>query len=376
MARIYLSPPHMSGEELELVRDAFASNWIAPLGPHVDAFEREFAVVVSVPHAVALSSGTAALHLAVKLLGVGPGDEVLCPTLTFSASANAIAYEGGVPVFVDCDPATWNLDPELLAEELEACARRGRLPKAAMVVDLYGQSADHEAILVACTAHGVPVIEDAAEALGASYRGAPVGRFGRCGVFSFNGNKVITTSGGGMLVSEDAELVRRARFLATQARDPAPHYQHSAIGYNYRLSNVLAAIGRGQLRVLEQRVAARRRNFEFYQERLGDLPGIEFMPEAPYGRCTRWLTCLTVDPQAFGATRDDLRLALESEDIEARPVWKPMHLQPVFAGCRVRGGAVAARLFEQGLCLPSGSNLSELDLERVVGHVRRLCRGA
>ena len=375
MARIYLSPPHMSGEEAELVRDAFASNWIAPLGPHVDAFEREFAAAVGVPHAVALSSGTAALHLAVKLLGVGPGDEVLCSTLTFSASANAIAYEGGAPVFVDCEPATWNLDPALLDEELWECARRGRLPKAAIVVDLYGQSADHEPILAACATHGVPVIEDAAEALGASYRGAPVGRFGRCGVFSFNGNKVITTSGGGMLVSEDAEFVRRARFLATQARDPAPHYQHSAIGYNYRLSNVLAAIGRGQLRVLEERVAARRRNFDYYREHLGGLPGIEFMPEAPYGRCTRWLTCLTVDPQAFGATRDDIRLALEAEDIEARPVWKPMHLQPVFASSRVRGGAVAARLFEQGLCLPSGSSLTGDDLERIVGIVRKAHRG-
>jgi pyridoxal phosphate-dependent aminotransferase EpsN len=348
MARIYLSPPHMSGEELELVRDAFASNWIAPLGPHVDAFEREFAAVVDVPHAVALSSGTAALHLAVRLLGVGPGDEVLCSTLTFSASANAITYERGVPVFVDCDPATWNLDPALLVKELESCARRGRLPKAAIVVDLYGQSADHEPILAACAAHGVPVIEDAAEALGATYRGRPVGRFGNIGVFSFNGNKVITTSGGGMLVSDDAELVGRARYLATQARDPAPHYQHSTIGYNYRLSNILAAIGRGQLRMLEERVAARRRNFEFYRKYLGDSPGIEFMPEASYGRCSRWLTCLTVDPQEFGATRDDIRHALDAEDIEARPVWKPMHLQPVFAGCRVRGGGVALGCSSRG----------------------------
>jgi pyridoxal phosphate-dependent aminotransferase EpsN len=277
-------------------------------------------------------------------------------------------------VFIDCDAATWNLDPALLAEELAECALRGRLPKAAIVVDLYGQSADHEPILAACAAHGVPVVEDAAEALGASYRGASVGRFGRCGVFSFNGNKVITTSGGGMLVSDDAELVRRARYLATQARDPAPHYQHSAIGYNYRLSNVLAAIGRGQLRVLAERVTARRRNFEYYRERLADLPGIQFMPEAPFGRCSRWLTCLTVDPARFGATRDDIRLALEAQDIEARPVWKPMHLQPVFGACRVRGGAVAARLFDQGLCLPSGSSLTDDDLERIVGIVRGVHR--
>jgi pyridoxal phosphate-dependent aminotransferase EpsN len=375
MPRIYLSPPHMSGHELELVKDAFASNWIAPLGPHVDAFEREFAAAVGVPHAAALSSGTAALHLAMQLVGVERGDEVLCSTFTFSATANAITYEGGVPVFVDSDRASWNLDPALVAEELDACAWRNKLPRAVVTVDLYGQSADHDPIRAACERHGVTVIEDAAEALGATYKGRPCGRFGRLGVFSFNGNKIITTSGGGMLVSEDEALIRRARFLATQARDPAPHYQHSAIGYNYRLSNVLAAIGRGQLRVLDERVAARRRTFARYVELLGDLPGVAFMPEPAWSRSTRWLTCITIDPGAFGATREDVRLALEAQDIESRPLWKPMHLQPVFASCRARGGAVSAALFEDGLCLPSGSALTDAEIERIAAIVRGVCRG-
>jgi pyridoxal phosphate-dependent aminotransferase EpsN len=374
MNRIYLSPPHMGGDELSLVQEAFASNWIAPLGPHVDAFERELAAHVGVGHAAALSSGTAALHLALRLLPLQPGEEVLCSTLTFSASANPIVYEGGQPVFIDADRSSWNMDPDLLAAELQACAARGRLPRAVIVVDLYGQCADYDRILAVCAAHGVPVIADAAEALGATYRGGMAGTFGRMGVFSFNGNKIITTSGGGMLVSDDPELVARARFLATQARDPAPHYQHSVLGFNYRLSNVLAAIGRGQLRVLPDRIAARRRNFEFYREILGGLPGITFMPHAAYGRPNYWLTCITIRPEAFGATRDDVRLALEAENIEARPVWKPLHRQPVFAGCRVRGGAVADEIFEFGLCLPSGSSLTLQDLERICGIIRRVCR--
>ena len=391
----------MSGREQEFIRDAFDTNWIAPLGPHVDAFEREFAETVGVPHATALSSGTAALHLALRILGLQRGDEVVCSTFTFAASANAIAYDGGVPVFTDCDAGSWNMDPCLLREELVAGAKRGKLPRAVIAVDLYGQSADYDPIVRACEEFQVPLIEDAAEALGATYWGqvkakveakaeeketspAPVststssstsarfaGSFGRAAAFSFNGNKVITTAGGGMLVSHDKAIIDKARFLATQARDPAPHYQHSEIGFNYRMSNVLAAIGRGQLAVLSERVAARRRNFEYYQRALGDLPGIEFMPEAPYGRCTRWLTCLTIDPEAFGATRDDVRLALEKENIEARPLWKPMHLQPVFKGCRVSGGGVSERLFENGLCLPSGSALTEEDLERICAVVRR-----
>jgi pyridoxal phosphate-dependent aminotransferase EpsN len=364
----------MSGVELELVKDAFASNWIAPLGPHVGAFEREFAARVGMSHAAALSSGTAALHLALMLVAVEAGDEVLCSSLTFSASANAISYCGARPVFLDCDAASWNMDPDLLEAELERCAKAGALPKAVLVVDLYGQCADYIRIVPICKRFGVTLIEDAAEALGATCAGRPAGSFGRAAAFSFNGNKIITTSGGGMLVSSDEALIARARFLATQARDPAPHYQHTAIGYNYRMSNVLAAIGRGQLTVLDERVAARRANFDAYLAALGDLPGVTFMPEAPYGRCTRWLTCLTIDPAAFGATREDVRLALEAENIESRPVWKPMHLQPVFASCRAVGGAVSERIFEHGLCLPSGSNLDPADRERAIAVVRRCCR--
>lgn len=372
--RIYLSPPHIGEMELELVKDAFASNWVAPLGSHVDAFEKEFAALIGVRHAAALSSGTAALHLALRLLQLEPGDEVICSSLTFVASANPIVYEGGRPVFIDADPATWNLDPDLLAEELKWSAARGRRPRAVIVVDLYGQSADYDRIERISAEYQIPIIEDAAESLGATYKGRMTGTFGRLAAFSFNGNKIITTSGGGMLVSDDAALIERARFLATQARDPAPHYQHSTIGYNYRMSNILAAIGRGQLKVLADRIRARRRNFEYYRRALGDLPGIAFMPEAPYGRATRWLTCLTVDPSAFGATRDDIRLALEAANIEARPVWKPLHLQPVFAQCRTRGGRVAEAIFEHGLCLPSGSSLTESDLERIVAIIRRLHR--
>lgn len=368
--RIYLSSPHMSGLEEPLVAEAFQSNWIAPLGPHVDAFEREFAEAVGSPHAVALSSGTAALHLALLLAGVGPGDEVLVSSLTFSASVNPIVYLGATPAFVDSERGSWNMDPALLEEALEARARAGRLPKAVVVVHLYGQSADLDPILAACARFGVTVVEDAAEALGATYRGRAPGTFGQSGIFSFNGNKIITTSGGGMLVTADGELAAHARKLATQARDAAPHYQHSEIGYNYRLSNVLAAIGRGQLRVLEDRVAARRRNTELYREALGGLAGIEFMPEAPWGRHSRWLTCVTIDPESFGADRERVRLALEAENIEARPVWKPMHLQPVFARFPCTGGAVAEDLFTRGLCLPSGSNLEEAELERVVEVVR------
>ncbi len=374
MKRIYLSPPHMGADEFALVQEAFASNWIAPLGPHVDAFERELAAYVGIGYAAALSSGTAALHLALHLLQLQPGDEVLCSTLTFSASANPIVYEGGQPVFIDAERSTWNMDPEVLAAELQECAARGRRPRAVIVVDLYGQCADYDRILPVCADHGIPVIADAAEALGATYRGRMAGTFGLMGVFSFNGNKIITTSGGGMLVSDDAQLVERARFLATQARDPAPHYQHSVLGFNYRLSNVLAAIGRGQLRALPDRIAARRRNFEVYREMLGGLPGITFMPHASYGRPNYWLTCITIRPEAFGATREDVRRALEAENIEARPVWKPLHLQPVFAGCRARGGAVAEEIFEFGLCLPSGSSLTLEDLERIGGIVRRMCR--
>jgi pyridoxal phosphate-dependent aminotransferase EpsN len=364
--RIYLSSPHLGTLERSYVDEAFASNWIAPLGPHVDAFQQEFARCVGAPHALAVSSGTAALHLALQLVGVGPGDEVLVSTLTFSATVNPIRYLGASPVFIDSERTSWNMDPGLLSEELELRARAGRLPRAVVVVHLYGQSADLDPILAACQRYDIPLVEDAAEALGSTYKGRIPGTMGQAGIYSFNGNKIITTSGGGMLVSPDETLVRHALKLATQARDPAPHYQHSEIGYNYRLSNVLAAIGRGQLRVLEDRVAARRRNHAFYARALAGVPGIEFMPEAPWGRHSRWLTTLTIDPAQFGADREEVRVALERENIEARPVWKPMHLQPVFAVFKRRGGRVAEELFEKGLCLPSGSNLTPDDLARVV----------
>ncbi|PZV19578.1 MAG: pyridoxal phosphate-dependent aminotransferase [Pseudanabaena sp.] len=370
--QILLSTPHMGDREQDFVKEAFDTNWIAPLGPHVDAFEREFCQVVGSSYAAALSSGTAALHLALKLIGVDSGDEVFCSTLTFSASVNPIAYLGAKPVFIDSDRISWNMDPHLFQEAIEKRAKLGKLPKAVILVHLYGQSADIDPILATCNRYDIPLIEDAAEALGANYKGKSPGTFGRIGIYSFNGNKIITTSGGGMLVSEDPKLTEKAKFLATQSRDPAAHYQHSEIGYNYRLSNVLAGIGRGQLLVLGDRVAARRRNFEIYEQALGNLAGIEFMPEAPWGIATRWLTCLTIDPITFGMNREQIRIALAEEKIESRPVWKPMHLQPVFKDCECIGGAIAEDLFERGLCLPSGSNLSNEDLDRVIQTIKKL----
>lgn len=371
---ILLSTPHMGDREQAFVKEAFDTNWIAPVGPHVDAFEREFCKVVGASHAAAVSSGTAALHLALRLIGVETGDEVFCSTLTFIATASPITYLGGKPVFVDSDRTTWNINPNLLREALDKRAKLGKLPKAVVIVHLYGQSADIDPILAACNAYEIPLIEDAAESLGATYKNRSPGTLGKIGIYSFNGNKIITTSGGGMLVSEEESLMQKARFLATQARDRAPHYQHSEIGYNYRLSNVLAGIGRGQLQVLEERVQARRRNFAVYQQALGNLPGIEFMPEAAYGRATRWLTCLTIDPDAFGADREQIRLALSEQQIEARPVWKPLHLQPVFAECDRVGGAIAEDLFKYGLCLPSGSNLTMEDLDRVIAAIMGIYR--
>ncbi|MEO0924729.1 MAG: aminotransferase class I/II-fold pyridoxal phosphate-dependent enzyme [Cyanobacteria bacterium J06643_13] len=369
---ILLSTPHMGEQELKFVQEAFDTNWIAPVGPHIDAFEQEFAQVVGSSHAAALSSGTAALHLALKLAGVEPGDEVFCSTFTFIASVSPITYLGAKPVFIDSDRISWNMDPELLATALAQRDRLGKLPKAVVVVHLYGQSADLEPIAQVCDRYGVALIEDAAEALGASYKNTSPGTWGMAGIFSFNGNKIITTSGGGMLVSPDPELINQAKFLATQARDPQPHYEHSEIGFNYRLSNICAGIGRGQLLVLADRVAARRRNFAYYQESLGDLPGVEFMPEASFGTCTRWLSCLTFDPKLGGIEREEIRLKLLEQQIETRPVWKPMHLQPVFCDRECFNNGVAEDLFAQGLCLPSGSNLTDQDLERVVTEIRRL----
>jgi dTDP-4-amino-4,6-dideoxygalactose transaminase len=363
--RIFLSVPHMSGLEQEYIAEAFRSNWIAPLGPHVDAFETEFAKKVGSPHAAALSSGTAALHLSLILLGVGRGDEVFCSDLTFAASANAILYQGAAPVFIDSDRKTWNMDPNLLEEELKQCDNKGKLPKAVILVHLYGQGSDIDPVLDLCNKYEIPLVEDAAESLGATYKGRSPGTFGNFGIFSFNGNKIITTSGGGMLVSGDEAMIAKARFLATQARDDTPDYQHSHVGYNYRLSNILAGIGRAQLKILEERVNQRRRNFEYYQNVMEEVAGIEFMPEATYGRSTRWLTCILVDPEKFGASPEDIRLHLDKNNIEARPVWKPMHMQPLFKEYRCCGGDVSEDLFARGLCLPSGSNLADSELQRV-----------
>ncbi|MGD0259759.1 MAG: DegT/DnrJ/EryC1/StrS family aminotransferase [Verrucomicrobiota bacterium] len=422
--RLFLSPPHMGGEELELVREAFASNYIAPLGPMVDAFEREFAEYTGIPHCLALASGTAAMHLALRELSVGPGDEVLASTHTFIGSVSPVTFLGGSLAFIDSDPATWNMDPVLLSEELAVCAQHGKLPKAVIPTDLYGQCADLPGLRAICDPYGVPIVSDSAEAMGAFYEttrpqrdglrttdqgprtkdqqaevsgqwsvvsgpavsgpvvSSPVvsgpaaawhhaGWGAKAAVYSFNGNKIMTTSGGGMLASHDKHLVEHARKLSQQARDPAPYYEHSEIGYNYRMSNILAAIGRGQLRVLEERVAAKRRIFEHYQGLLGDLPGITFMPEAPTGRSNRWLTVIQIDPAQFGTTSEQVRLALEAENIESRPVWKPMHLQPVFRSCRIRGGSVSERLFQLGFCLPSGTAMTPSDIERVASIVRR-----
>ena len=371
MARIYLSPPHMGSEERRLLLEAFDSNWIAPLGPHVDAFEREFATAVGVPAAAALASGTAALHLALLLLGVGPGDEVIVSDLTFAASANVVRYLGAMPVFVDADRETWNIDPDLLAEALADRVRRGRPPKAVIAVDLYGQYTDYDRIAAACAPYGVPTVQDASEALGATYKGRPAGAQGLLAAFSFNGNKILTTSGGGMLASARKDWIAEARNLASQARDPAPHYQHSKVGYNYRLSNLLAAVGRGQLLSLSERVAARRHNFEVYHAALGDLPGWAFMPEAPTGISNRWLTCATIDPRQSGIDREAIRQALERADIEARPLWKPMHMQPVFSECPIYGGSVGRQLFETGICLPSGSALTVGERARIIETIRQ-----
>ena len=370
--QILLSTPHMGEQELEFVKEAFDTNWIAPVGPHINAFEEEFCQIVGSKYAAAVSSGTAALHLALRLVGVEPGDEVFCSTLTFIASASPIIYLGAKPVFIDSDYLSWNIDPYLLRKALVERAKINKLPKAIVIVHLYGQTADLDPIVELCNEYNIPLIEDAAEALGASYKGKSPGTFGKIGIFSFNGNKMITTSGGGMLVSNDSELIEKARFLATQARDSAAHYQHSEIGYNYRLSNILAGIGRGQLRVLSERVAARRDNFHIYQQGLADLPGIELMPEADYGTHSRWLTCLTVNPNLAKIDRETIRLHLASQNIESRPVWKPLHLQPVFRESEVIGGEVAEDLFHRGLCLPSGSNLSVTDLKRIIVEIENI----
>jgi pyridoxal phosphate-dependent aminotransferase EpsN len=368
VSRIHLSVPHMGSGEVRHVGAAFASNWVSTVGPQLEEFERAFAARAGRP-ALAVASGTAAIHLGLRLLGVGPGDEVLVSDLTFVASVNPIRYLGATPAFVDSDPDGWMMSPALLAEALDERARRGRPPRAVVVVHLYGQCADMDPILAACRRHDVPVLEDAAEALGATYRGRPAGTLGELGAFSFNGNKIITCSGGGMLVGP-AERLARARHWATQAREPRPEYHHLELGYNYRLSNVLAGIGLGQLEVLEERVAQRRAVFERYRAGLADVPGLTPMPEPAYGRSTRWLSCFLVDAEELGATRDDLLAALAAADVEARPVWKPMHLQPLYAGCARHGGDVAAGLYARGVCLPSSSSLAPEDQDRVIDVIR------
>lgn len=368
--RIYLSPPSQSGTEEAAVTRAIQSNWIAPLGPEVDAFEAELAVRSDVGHGLATSSGTAAIHLALLGVGVRPGDVVIAPSFTFIGTVTPVAFIGAEIWFVDSEASSWNLDPDLVEQALDTARSEGRRVGAVISVDLFGQCADYDHIAAVCDRFEVPLVEDAAEALGATYKGNPAGSFGRAAALSFNGNKIITTSGGGAIVSNDEALIGRARFLATQAREPEVHYEHREIGFNYRMSNLLAALGRAQLSNLDQRVQARRALFDSYVARLGDLPGIDFMPEPSYSRSNRWLTTLTIDPDRFGATRHQVIDALTADNIEARPLWKPMHLQPVYEGVRMFGGSFCERVFEDGMCLPSGTDMSEDDIDRVVAIVR------
>lgn len=386
--RIYLSPPHMGSTEQDFVNDAFATNWIAPLGPNVDGFEQDLATYTGAKHVAALSSGTAAIHLALILLGVKPGDYVVCQSLTFSATANAIRYVGAIPVFVDSETETWNMCPATLELAIEKCLSGdirvpvdqmkdqtgksqtkkspAKKPAAIIPVHLYGMPAQMDKIMVIAARYDISVIEDAAEALGSQLNSKQCGSFGHCGILSFNGNKIITTSGGGALLSDNGAMISRARYLATQARDQAPHYQHSEIGYNYRMSNVLAGIGRGQMQVLDERIRLRRANHDYYTELLQDKPGISFLPEPPSCFSNRWLTTIQVNPElSGGVTRESIRLALEAENIESRPLWKPMHRQPVFEQFPYFGNGVSDKLFDEGLCLPSGSGLNEKDKDRI-----------
>ncbi len=371
--RIYLSPPHMSGDELEKIKEAFSSNWIAPLGPHVDAFEKETAAYTGVKSALALSSGTAALHLSAELLGIKKGDRVFCSSFTFAATIAPFFHNGAECVFIDSEPESWNMSPQALKIALEDSYKNGKLPKAVILVNLYGQSCDMEPLLKLCDSFGVPVIEDAAESLGAKYKGRKSGSFGHFNIFSYNGNKVITTSGGGMLLSNNSEAIEKARFLSTQARDQAMWYQHSTLGWNYRLSNVLAAIGRGQMLHLDERVEARRKIFDRYKEAFSEIEGLEFMPEPEWSYSTRWLTTLTFREQIKTSPFTVLE-HMASLNIEGRPLWKPMHMQPVFTGSlfvpHKPGIDVCSDLFARGLCLPSGSGLTELQQERVIKAVK------
>ncbi len=380
--KIYLCSPHMGGGEMKYVKEAFDSNWVAPLGPNVDGFERELCTATGAKHVAALSSGTAAIHLSLIMLGVGPGDYVIGTSFTFSATVNPIAYLGATPVLVDSEPGTWNMDPELLEEAIRSLkvggseslrVGAGRLPKAIVVAHLYGMPARMKEIMAVADKYGIPVVEDAAEALGSEYMGRRVGCNSKFGILSFNGNKIITTSGGGALISDDAALIEKARFLATQARDPAPHYQHSEIGYNYRMSNVVAGVGRGQLEVLDLRVRQHREFNAWYRELLKDVPGVTFQSEpSPDFYSNFWLTCIVIDPAVAGTDREKLRLAFDAANIESRPLWKPMHLQPVFAGCPAFVNGTSEKLFENGLCLPSGSNIDAEGRGRIAEVLKRV----
>lgn len=371
--KIWLSSPHMGGKEQEFVKDVFDTNWIAPLGPHVDGFEKDLCAYTGVNNAAALSSGTAAIHLALIMLGVQRGDYVLCQSFTFSGSANPIAYLGAIPVFIDSEPDTWNMCPQHLEMAIKDLHQKGIKPKAVIPVHLYGMPAKINQIITVAKQYQIPVIEDAAESLGSTINGKACGTFGDIGILSFNGNKIITTSGGGALISNNEADVTKARFLATQARDAAPHYQHSQIGYNYRMSNVCAAIGRGQMLVLPERIKQRRANHAWYKEAFKNITGIKFLAEPSGTFCNRWLTCILVDPnKTEGITREDIRLTLEKENIESRPLWKPMHLQPVFANAPFYGDGTSDKLFEYGLCLPSGSNLTDIDLKRVTESIKSI----
>jgi dTDP-4-amino-4,6-dideoxygalactose transaminase len=371
--KIWLSSPHMGGKEKAFVDDAFETNWISPMGANVNGFEDDIAKLTGKPHVVVLNSATAAIHLALMVLGVGKDDIVLGQSFTFSASANPVVYLGATPVFIDSEEESWNMDPNILEESIKHYIRIGKKPKAIIPVDLYGMPAKMDEIMSLGIQYEIPVIEDAAEAVGSIYKNKPCGSFGDMGILSFNGNKIITTSGGGALISENEAYIKKALFLATQAKDPAPYYQHTHIGYNYRLSNVLAGIGRGQMLILDERIKQRRANFLFYKESFENHPGISFQPEMKDSISNRWLTCMLIDPsKTNGVTNEDIRQHLEKINIESRPLWKPMHLQPVFAGAPYFGCNVSDRFFEQGLCLPSGSNLSSDDLNRVVSSVKEM----
>jgi dTDP-4-amino-4,6-dideoxygalactose transaminase len=373
---ILLSTPHLGNLEEHFIQEALRTNWVAPLGPNVDAFENEMAQYLNVPYAAALSSGTAAIHMALRLLDVNAEDEIFCSALTFVASANPILYQGAKPTFIDSEEKSWNMSPAALQRAFADAVKKKRLPKAVIIVNLYGQSADMDALLEICNHYEVPVIEDAAESLGATYHNQASGTFGSLGVFSFNGNKIITTSGGGLLVSSNETFIQKARFLATQARDCAPHYQHSELGYNYRMSNVLAGIGRGQLHVLKDRIQARRSVFERYQGALADISGIEWMPEADFGFSTRWLTAMRINPNKTSLTPASFIQQLAEQQIEARPVWKPLQRQPLFQSCKYYPhepeNSVSDRLFQEGVCLPSGSNLSFSSQMRVIEAIREI----